>query len=230
MPPVIEVSRASKTRPDGQPLLSRIDLSVAAGESVAIIGRSGSGKSTLLSILGVLDDFDSGTYRLLGHDVGLLRDRDRARFRASTVGFVFQNFSLISHLNVRENVMVAGDHIASTSRAGRRRAEALLEALGIKDLAGRRPRNLSGGEQQRAAIARALFAQPSLILADEPTGSLDVNTGEVVIGELLNVTRAHGAALVLVTHDISNASRADRTLRIDNEGLSHVTLDRQLER
>lgn len=211
----VSVSGAVKNKPDGAPLIRNIDLEIAPGEAVALVGRSGSGKSTLLAVLGLLDSFHTGTYLLEGHDVSALSERRRSAMRARHIGFVFQNFSLINHLTVAQNVAIALERRADLHhRAKRKLVMDALEILRIADLANRRPTKLSGGEKQRVAIARAIVGSPGLILADEPTGSLDVETGERVLGELLHATRERRASLLLVTHDMEHAARTDRTVVI----------------
>lgn len=212
MGPVIHLESGGKTAAHGT-IFADLSLTVDPGESVALVGRSGSGKSTLLACLGLLDGLSSGTYRLRGKSVTELRERGRCAERGR-IGFVFQNFSLIPYLSARANVMTP--FVAArpfTPRPQRSRAaEAMLDELGIGHLARRRPDELSGGEQQRVAIARALVRRPSIVLADEPTGSLDAATGRHVMGTLLTSARARGAALLTVTHDEQIAARHDRVI------------------
>jgi len=192
----------------GRPVLDAANLTIAAGESLAVIGRSGSGKSTLLSVLGLLDDLTGGELWLWGQRVEELGERDRAALRARRLGFVFQNFRLIDYLTAAGNVAVpmdAAGHRAPAQR--RRRANDLLGELGLASLRRRRPRELSGGEQQRVAIARALACEPDLLLADEPTGSLDEATAAGVLRLLRQATRERGCALLVVTHDPAVAAQ-----------------------
>ncbi len=220
--PLVSVQDGCKRLPDGSLLLHGINLDVAVGESVAIIGRSGSGKSTLLSILGHLDRFDEGVYSFEGISSEKLRPTDFDRTRANKIGFVFQRFALVPHLTVLENVLVPLRH-AGRLRPGdmRLRGNESLASVGMSSLVRRFPRHLSGGEQQRVAIARALVHHPRLILADEPTGSLDQQTGAHVMSLLVERVRQQQAGLIVVTHDLEVASRMDRVLRVVDETLKH---------
>jgi putative ABC transport system ATP-binding protein len=214
---VLELSAATKSL-GGQALLREVSLTLDPGESLAVVGRSGSGKSTLLSILGLLDEQSGGSYLIDGVPVHGLRDAARARLRAQVFGFVFQNFCLIPHLNVRENVE-AGVLQLNPRRKRRELALQALTKVQLEHLAGRRPDELSGGERQRVAIARALACGPRVILADEPTGSLDEETGAVVMKELHTLARDDGVALVVVTHDHLVAEGCDRILTLDHGAL-----------
>jgi ABC-type lipoprotein export system ATPase subunit len=191
--------------------LDGVDLTVGEGESVAVVGRSGSGKSTLLHLAGGLDAPDAGQVLVGGRDVAAMSTRARAQLRRRDVGFVFQFFHLIPTLSVAENV---GLPLLLDRRRDRGAVDALLERLGIAHRAAHVPAELSGGEMQRAAIARALVTRPKLLLADEPTGNLDSTTGEAVLTTMLDVVGDHGVALVLVTHDASAAARTRRVLRL----------------
>ncbi|MCZ4101161.1 ABC transporter ATP-binding protein [Streptomyces sp. H39-C1] len=194
------------------PVLRGVSLTVHSGTSHAVLGRSGSGKSTLMALLGLLDQLDAGTYRVNGQDVHSLRDRDLSAFRGEFFGFVYQRFFLMPHLTALQNVELALVH---ASRAGRRqRRQSALEALdrlGLADRAHHRPAQLSGGEQQRTAIARALALVPRVVLADEPTGALDEKTAEDTVSWLLSLCREQDIALVVVTHDPQVAARMDAT-------------------
>jgi putative ABC transport system ATP-binding protein len=192
--------------------LDGIDLEVAEGEFVALVGRSGSGKSTLLHLAGGLDRPDTGTVELDGRDLATLSVGDRARMRRREIGFVFQFFHLIPTLTVRENVELP---LLLDGAKANGRVDELLERVAIGHRKDHLPSELSGGELQRAAVARALVAQPRLVLADEPTGNLDSVNGAAVLELLLQQVAAEGAALVLVTHDAEAAARAPRmhTLR-----------------
>lgn len=209
--PVLVIERASKMLPDGSPLLTDIGLTIGAGSVTAIVGRSGSGKSTLLSIMGMLDRFDRGELRFLGRGPDL-RATEMERLRREHVSFVFQRLSLLPHLSAEENVLLPLRHRkARLRREDRARGADLLEAVGLRDARSKRPRELSGGEQQRVAIARALISTPSLLLADEPTGALDVDTAQMVLELLTTQSREQGVALVVVTHDPNVAALADTT-------------------
>jgi lipoprotein-releasing system ATP-binding protein len=218
---MIEVTRVSKTydSPAGPvPVLCELDLRVAAGESVAIVGPSGSGKTTLLNLLGALDQPTSGTIAIGGTALGGLDAAAAARFRNRSIGFIFQLHYLLPQCTILENVLVprlAGGW-DEPERDVRARADALLEQVGLSDRLTHRPWQLSGGEQLRVAIARALINRPKLILADEPTGSLDVATGERIADLLLQTNVTAGAALVVVTHNPALARRMGRTCRLED--------------
>lgn len=204
--------------PGGRPLqiLAGVDLDVRPGRTVAIVGRSGSGKSTLLNIVGLLDQFDGGSYSLGGVDVSLMSERDRSLNRGRTFGFVFQQFFLLEGRTALENVAAPLAHATPAEyRTRHHRATEVLAAVGLADRSGSLPSQLSGGEQQRVAIARALVRRPQIILADEPTGSLDTTTGAEVLRLLLRLVGESGSALVLVTHDSVLAAAADRRLRLE---------------
>ena len=187
-----------------------VDLAVQRGEFVAIQGPSGSGKSTLLGLLAGLENPDAGTVHVLGQDVGSMAEVDRARLRRRRIGIVLQSFGLLPALNVIENVELPLSLDGVPAAEVRRRGVFALLDVGLADRAESRIDDLSGGERQRVAIARALIGEPSLILADEPTGSLDETTGATVLDLLAAAARGRNAALVLVTHDPASAARADR--------------------
>lgn len=213
----------SFTLPTGDRLdiLRGIDLTIEPGEVTAIVGRSGSGKSTLLNVLGMLDTPTSGTYICDGADVARMRDNRRSRFRGEFLGFIFQQFHLLDRRTALENVAEPLLFASRKELAGRfDRAADVLEKVGLKDRAHSMPHLLSGGEQQRVAIARALVRNPRVVLADEPTGSLDEATGERVLELLFEMVRQEGAALILVTHDPAVARRADRILTL-SDGVLH---------
>ena len=191
-------------------ILHDISFSVQQGETLAIVGASGSGKSTLLGILAGLDLPSSGTVALQGTDIFQLDEDGRAVFRQQHVGFVFQSFQLLAHLTALENVMLPLE-LRGDKRA-REKAQAMLERVGLASRLRHYPKFLSGGEQQRVALARAFVCEPPLLLADEPTGSLDAATGESVIQLMFALNREHGSTLVLVTHDLSIAARCGRTV------------------
>ncbi|HJS73592.1 MAG TPA: ABC transporter ATP-binding protein [Vicinamibacteria bacterium] len=195
--------------------LDSVSLRIERGSFVAVVGRSGSGKSTLLNLIGCLDFPTSGRILLDGKDIGLLDDRAQSRLRNRTIGFLFQSFNLIPQMTVRENVETAlayGDRPEAEWKA---KSGALLERLGILERASHKPGELSGGEAQRAALARALVNDPELLLADEPTGNLDSRTGDEVL-KLLTELPAEGRTLVLVTHDAAIAQRADRIVSLSD--------------
>ncbi|MGY5885623.1 ABC transporter ATP-binding protein [Modestobacter lacusdianchii] len=211
--------------PDGSllPVLAGVDLSVAPGEHVSIVGRSGSGKSTLLNVLGLLDSPTAGSYLLDGQPTDSLGARRRARLRGETFGFVFQQFNLLPRRTAQENVAAPllyarGREFLTRNRAAR----AMLDRVGLSARALSVPERLSGGEQQRVAIARALVRGPRVVLADEPTGALDVETGAAVMALLAEVTAENGAALVTITHDLSVAALAGRRYRLDAGRLTAV--------
>lgn len=193
-----------------------VSLEVAPGEFVAIVGESGVGKSTLLNCMAGLDSWDSGSVELDGVDMAALSDDQRALLRREKVGFVFQAFHVLPHLDVAQNIalplLLLGQHDEA-------RVSAMLAAVGLDGLGARLPQQLSGGQLQRVAIARALIHRPTLLLADEPTGNLDPTTAARVMDALVAQTREHGASLVLVTHSETAASRADRVLHLSSEGI-----------
>ncbi len=194
-------------------LLEDIDFRLAPRQSCAIVGASGSGKSTLLALLAGLDRPSQGTVRVAGVDLYALDEDARADWRARHLGFVFQSFQLMAHLSALENVMLPLE-LQGDPRA-RLRAVAMLERVGLGARLSHTPRKLSGGEQQRVALARAFVVEPALLLADEPTGSLDHATGATVMQLMLALNRERGTTLVMVTHDLSLAARCDRQLRLE---------------
>ncbi len=211
------VTRRFEHGTTGVVALRDVDLEVEAGELVALVGRSGSGKSTLLHLAGGLDQPDDGTVRFDGRDLAPLSIGDRAKLRRRDIGFVFQFFHLIPTLTVRENVELP---LLLDSAKPDGRASDLLDRVELAHRADHLPGELSGGEMQRAAIARALVARPRLLLADEPTGNLDSTTGAAVLDVLFSEVREHGVALVMVTHDGDVARRADRTHTIHDGQLT----------
>jgi ABC-type lipoprotein export system ATPase subunit len=194
-------------------VLDGADLDVAAGEVVAVVGRSGSGKSTLLHLLGGLDRAEAGTIDVAGVSLERQRERGLNRVRREEVGFVFQFFHLVPELTGEENVLLPG-RLLGRGANGAHDGRALIESLGLSDAAHRLPQTLSGGEQQRFALARALAGDPQLILADEPTGNLDAEAGAQVLG-LLREVAAQGRAVVMVTHDPEAAASAHRVLHLE---------------
>jgi len=214
--PLIHLEAVTKVYPLGKtqvPALRGIDLSIATGEYVAIMGPSGSGKSTLMNILGCLDVPTGGSYRLRGHDVGSLSDNELSRLRNREIGFVFQTFNLLPRASAVQNVALPLVYAGVGSGERTRRAEEALGLVGLAERARHRPSELSGGERQRVAIARALVVAPSLILADEPTGNLDSTTGREIM-EALERAGGDGRTIILVTHEEEIADRARRILRL----------------
>jgi len=212
--PIIAVRDLVRTYRSGgyeTPVLRGVSFEIARGEFVAITGASGSGKSTLMNILGLLDQPDSGTYLLNGQDVSHADDDTRADLRSRHIGFVFQQFHLLDRVSALGNVMLPLLYVADEPADGEARARKALETVGLGHRVENRPGQLSGGEQQHVAIARALLNDPSLILADEPTGNLDADTGGQIL-ELLRSLQAAGRTIVLVTHDAQVAAAADRRL------------------
>lgn len=196
------------------PVLRGIDLTIEAGEHVAIMGRSGSGKSTLMNILGCLDQPTAGSYTLDGRDVSRLDDDAISTIRGRTVGFVFQQFHLLPGRTVRENVELPMEYQDVPTDARRARAVSLLERVGLGHRLDHRPNQLSGGERQRVAIARALANQPRLVLADEPTGALDSKAAERVLALFAELHAETGVTLVLVTHDPAVGRAAPRLVQV----------------
>ena len=212
----LELDNLSKRYADTA-VFSHVSLRVAPGEFVAIVGQSGVGKSTLLNCMAGLDSWDTGSVRLNGTDLGTLSDDQRALLRRQHVGFVFQAFHVLPHLDVAQNVALPLLLLGQQDDA---RVNAMLDAVGLSGLGDRLPQQLSGGQLQRVAIARALVHHPRLLLADEPTGNLDPTTAGVVMDALIAQTRDHGASLVLVTHSEAAAARADRVLHLSSDGIT----------
>jgi putative ABC transport system ATP-binding protein len=214
--PIIQVQAVRKQVSDATgtlTILHDIDFSLAAQESAAIVGASGSGKSTLLAIVAGLDVPSAGRVILAGHDLFALDEDARAALRARLLGFVFQSFQLLGNLNALENVMLPLE-LAGRPQA-RRLATEMLQRVGLGERLGHYPRLLSGGEQQRVALARAFVVRPTVLLADEPTGSLDFATGATVMDLMFELNREVGTTLVLVTHDREIAARCDRQLHLE---------------
>ena len=206
--------RKEVTSPEGMlTILDDVSLSIAAGETVAIVGASGAGKSTLLALLAGLDEPSAGSAWLAGIELSALAEDGRAEARAKHVGFVFQSFHLIPSLTAIENVMLPLELAGKSDARGT--ARAVLQQVGLGPRLGHYPRQLSGGEQQRVAIARAFVTRPDVLFADEPTGNLDTATGHRVIELLFDLNAANGTTLVLVTHDREIASRCNRLIELD---------------
>jgi putative ABC transport system ATP-binding protein len=214
-PAVLEAKHLGKVVQDvSGPLsiLADVDFSLSPAETVAIVGTSGSGKSTLLSLLAGLDTPTHGEVLVNGQNIFSLGEDERAAFRAQHMGFVFQNFQLLTHLSALENVMLPLE-LAGVSDA-RERAEAMLERVGLGQRLSHKPRVLSGGEQQRVALARAFVVNPQILLADEPTGSLDFATGRIVMDLMMSLNQEFGTTLVMVTHDEALAQQCQRQLTV----------------
>ncbi len=214
-PPRIQTRALTKRLPSGGKVLTvldAVDLSVAAGEFVAVLGPSGSGKSTLLGLLAGLDRPTSGEVLLDGRPIQDLSEDRLALIRRRRVGFVFQSFELLDNLTARENVMLPLELLGAAD--ARERADRRLDAVGLAERAHHYPSQLSGGEQQRVALARAFAAEPALLLADEPTGNLDSATGQMVLETLAELRRREGTTMVLVTHDPVVAALADRRIHL----------------
>jgi len=213
--PTLQVQGLARRYAD-VPVFHGVDLAIAPGEFVALLGESGVGKSTLLNCIAGLEEADGGSVVLAGRAVGSLPEPERARLRRELLGFVFQAFHLLPHLDVADNVALP---LLLLGRPDPARVDALLAAVGLAGLGGRSPAQLSGGQLQRVALARALVHRPRLILADEPTGNLDPATAERMLDLLQAQVRAEGAACLLVTHSHAAAARADRVLRLTAEGI-----------
>lgn len=221
---VIRAEGLGKTYAEGKlhtPVFDGLELSVSRGETVAIIGASGAGKSTLLHLLGGLDVPTAGEVFVAGQKMSGLSDAARGALRNRELGFIYQFHHLLPEFSALENVMMpvllGGGDVA----AARSRAQGLLESVGLAHRLGHKPSEMSGGERQRTAVARALVNQPGCVLGDEPTGNLDDRTAAAVFGQMLELNRAHGTALVLVTHDRSLARKLDRVLEL-REGRLHA--------
>lgn len=212
---MLQLDKINKTYPGAVPLhvLKDISLRIEKGELVSIMGASGSGKSTLLNVLGILDNFDSGTYTLNGLKIGNLSENRAAELRNRLIGFVFQSFNLIGYKNAVENVALPLYYRGVSRRKRNRLAEEMLDRMGLKDRAHHLPGELSGGQKQRVAIARALISQPEIILADEPTGALDSTTSHEVM-QVFRDLNSTGMTIIIVTHDPGVAEQTNRVIRI----------------
>ena len=216
---IVEVHRLKKSVGQGEhelSILTGVELVVKRAETIALIGESGAGKSTLLAILAGLDDGSSGEVNLVGQPLHALDEEARAALRARHIGFVFQSFMLIPTLNALENVELPGLLRGDNTRESRDHAKALLEQLGLGKRLDHLPAQLSGGEQQRVSIARALAKNPKLLLCDEPTGALDYNTGKSILKLLQNMCREKGMTVIIITHNQALAPMADRLIHIKN--------------
>lgn len=212
---MIELKNINKVFHGGEDTiaLKDVNLSIKPGEFVAIMGPSGSGKSTLMNIIGLLDSPSTGEYKLEGHDASRLSDKAQAKMRREKIGFVFQSFNLIPRMSLQQNVELPMIYDRVKPAKRHQRAVAVLKKVGLGDRANYRVNQISGGQLQRAAIARALVNQPSLILADEPTGNLDSKTGQVIMQLLADLNR-NGVTVIIVTHDLNIARFAKRLVHV----------------
>jgi lipoprotein-releasing system ATP-binding protein len=214
------LTKSYRRNADAVKVLQGLNLAVAEGEFLSIVGASGSGKSTLLHLIGTLDAPDSGAIHLDGRRIDTLRGRDRDELRNKTFGFIFQFYHLLPELTALDNVLMPAYIAHSTlgwwksRREWRRRAEELLHRVGLGHRAKHKPREMSGGEMQRAAVARALLSRPRVLLADEPTGNLDVETGGEIVRLLRELNRDDGVTVVMVTHNLEIAAVTDRVVRM----------------
>ncbi len=225
----IEVKGVNKTYNNGQPLhvLKGIDLSVAEGEFVSIMGASGSGKSTLLNILGILDNYDSGEYRIDGRLIKDLTETQAAAYRNRLIGFIFQSFNLIGFKTAVENVELPLFYQGVSRKLRHERAMEYLSRLGIADWAAHYPNEMSGGQKQRVAIARALVTNPRIVLADEPTGALDSRTSEEVMQILGRLNREDGVTIIVVTHESGVANCTDKIVHIKDGIIGRIEDNRE---
>lgn len=222
----LRMNDVSVTYPDGDSEVRAVDhvsLSVTAGELVAITGASGSGKSTLLAVAGALQRPTAGSVQINGASVDDLRAGQRSELRRTEIGFIFQQSNLISSLNALEQIEIASHLRGERSAAARRRAEELLDAVGLAEATGRRPHQLSGGQRQRVAIARALINKPAVLLVDEPTSALDSVSGGAVLDLISQLTRFNGTATVLVSHDLRQTNGIDRMLLMSDGALEPIS-------
>jgi putative ABC transport system ATP-binding protein len=218
VPPVVALHAVTKSVREGaslRPVLAGVDFALAPGEAVAVLGRSGSGKSTLLNLIAGIDEADAGAITTCGVDVVAAGERARATLRSRHLGFVFQAFHLLPTLTVAENIALPLELAGVPAAAARERVRDLLQRVGLADRALAWPEVLSGGEQQRVAVARAVATRPQLLLCDEPTGNLDDRAAALVLALLHELRREVGAALVVVTHSPAAAASCDRRLRLD---------------
>ena len=219
---VTDLSKVFRTEEIETTALNQVSFEIKDGEFVAIMGPSGCGKSTLLNILGLLDNPTDGSYQLLGQEVGKLKEKDRTKFRKGNIGFVFQSFNLIDELNVYENVELPLKYLNISSSERKARVTEMLKRMNISHRAQHFPQQLSGGQQQRVAIARAVVSNPTLILADEPTGNLDSKNSKEVM-DLLTELNKEGTTIVMVTHSQKDAACAQRIVNLfDGQIVSDV--------
>lgn len=222
-PVLVEVNNATKTYKLGKQKVEALrgaTLQIHQGEFVAIVGPSGSGKSTLLQLIGALDSPTSGTIAVDGTDIGKLRDSKLAQFRAQTIGFVFQFFYLQPFLSLERNIEVPAMFARTAKAARRQKTHSLADQVGLGDRLRHYPKELSGGQMQRAAIARALVNSPKLLLADEPTGNLDKANSRAIVDLFMEVRDSLGTTVIIVTHDQSIAARADRIIKVEDGRVS----------
>ena len=221
---MLKVHKLTKTFKSGDSVVKAVDnvtFSIPDGQFASVVGRSGSGKSTLLSLLGALDKPSSGSIEVGSQDIAQLSDRSLTRYRNQKIGFVFQNYNLMPNLTALENVMLPMEFAGLPKQQRISRATELLEEVGLdKDKQHRKPGRLSGGEQQRVAIARALANRPKLILADEPTGNLDSQTGKMIFDLLHKLARTEKTTILTVTHDLSIAGKTDKTYTLQDGRLN----------
>ena len=203
--------------------LQNVNMAVRKGEFIAVMGPSGCGKTTLLNILGLLNTPDSGRYWLNGRDVSTLREKDRLKLRRGVIGFVFQTFNLISRTDALRNVELPMMYAGIPRKERMKRAEELLEIVGMADRADHQPNELSGGQKQRVAIARAMANKPSILLADEPTGALDSKTGRMIMDLFHKLHNEEGTTIVLITHSPELAEECDRIVTISDGRIIHDT-------
>lgn len=226
---LIELKDVNKTYDNGQPLhvLKGIDLAIDRGEFVSIMGASGSGKSTLLNILGILDNYDSGEYRIDGRLIKDLGEKQAAEYRNRLIGFIFQSFNLIGFKTAVENVELPLFYQGVSRRRRHELAMQYLERLGLADWAAHYPNEMSGGQKQRVAIARALITHPEILLADEPTGALDSKTSEEVMQLLSRLNREDGVTIIVVTHESGVANCTDKIVHIKDGIIGEIEDNRE---
>jgi putative ABC transport system ATP-binding protein len=205
---------------DDLPVLRNVNFTIETGQSVAITGTSGSGKTTLLSLLAGIDNVSSGNIVIDAEEITCMSENQLTKFRSKKLGFIFQSFYLLPHLNVLENVALPLDIVAKDDANDK--AKELLKLVGLSSRQDALPNKLSGGEKQRVAIARALINEPKVIFADEPTGNLDLETGQIITNLLFNLVQSKNLTLLLVTHDLALANRCDRELKLTNGQLDDV--------